>query len=263
MIIYQVDAFTDRLFSGNPAAVVPLGEAWLPDATLQTIAAENNLSETAFFVAHATRPGYHLRWFTPTVEVRFCGHATLASAHVLFQHMAHPLAEIEFHTRELGTFRVRRDDDLYRMNFPADELRPVTPPAQLVEGLRTNVLECWKGRDDYFAVLPSEEMVRSCAPDFSILRAVEARGVVVTAPGREVDFVSRGFFPQTGVDEDPVTGSANTSLTSLWSQKLGKTELSARQLSQRGGELWCTDLGERIEVAGRAVTYLRGEIFLP
>ena len=262
MTIYQVDAFTDQIFSGNPAAVVPLEDKWLPDATMQAIAAEHNLSETAFFLPRASGSDIELRWFTPTTEVRFCGHATLASAHVLFHQLGYPHEEIAFHTRELGVFRVRRDGDRYRMNFPADDLQRVTPPARLIDGLRTGVLECWRGRDDYFAVLASEALVRSCTPDFGILQKVEARGVIVTAPGESVDFVSRGFFPQTGVDEDPVTGSANTSLTSLWSRKLDRPRLTARQLSRRGGQLWCEDLGQRIEISGQAVTYMRGEIFL-
>ena len=259
--LYQVDAFTDELFGGNPAAVLPLPAGpWPNDAYLQNIAAENNLAETAYF---RPRPDgdFDLRWFTPTVEVRFCGHATLASAHVLFAHRDYERDEIRFHTKELGVFTVRRaPGGFYTMNFPADELQRALPVPGLQEGIDQRVLECWRGRDDYFLVLQNEAAVRDCQPDFRTLATVKARGVVITAPGDAVDFVCRGFFPQSGIDEDPVTGSANTSLTSLWSEKLGKTELTAQQLSQRVGNLRCRDLGERVEVSGRAVTYMIGEL---
>ena len=261
MKIYQIDAFTNRMFGGNPAAVVPLPAGdWPADDWLQNVAMENNLAETAYF-----RPridgDYDLRWFTPTVEVRFCGHATLASAAVLFQYLDYPREEIRFHTNELGIFRVRREaDGWYVMNFPADELQRIEIPPVFQEALGVAIEELWRGRDDYFAVLYDEASVRSCAPNFPQLATIEARGVVITSRGKEVDFVSRGFFPQSGIDEDPVTGSANTSLTTLWSAKLNQAELSARQLSRRVGELRCRDLGDRIEVSGQAIGYMIGEL---
>ncbi len=256
MQLFQVDAFTNELFRGNPAAVVPL-ESWLSDAELQAIAAENNLSETAFFLPKGQ--GFALRWFTPAVEVDLCGHATLATAHVLFQHLEYEKEVIRFETRS-GELFVFRKGHSYVMDFPADVLEKVTPPDDLTTGLGVPVLECYRGKDDFLAVTSSQKVVKEAQPDFRRLAQLPSRGVILTAKGEEVDFVSRGFFPQSGVDEDPVTGSAHTTLTPYWSAQLNKTELHAWQLSQRGGALTCVAKGERVELYGQAVTYLVGTI---
>lgn len=255
--LYQADAFTNQLFRGNPAAVCPLKE-WLPDATLQAIAAENNLSETAFFIPKG--PDFQLRWFTPAIEVALCGHATLATAHILFQHLGHPRNTINFHTLS-GPLSVSRGDGLYIMDFPTDILEPTPAPAVLLQALQAEPVEVFTGREDYLIVLESQEQVARLRPDFQLLRQVKGRGVIATAPGEEVDFVSRCFFPNAGIDEDPVTGSAHTTLTPYWAERLSRQELTARQISARGGELKCTMLGERVAIAGQAVTYLEGRIW--
>ncbi len=254
--LYQIDAFADRLFSGNPAAVCPL-EAWLPDEVLQQIAAENNLAETAFYVRQDA--GFDLRWFTPTVEVDLCGHATLASAFVVFTYAGFGGETIEFSSRS-GTLRVRRDGDLLVLDFPADHVEPVAVPQVLIDALGREPIECYKGRSDYMVVYGIEPHVATLNPDLGDLAMVPARGVIVTAPGREVDFVSRFFAPQSGVPEDPVTGSAHTTLAPYWAARLGKAELSAVQLSKRRGRLRCRLAGDRVEIAGRAVPYLVGTI---
>ncbi|MBK8703819.1 MAG: PhzF family phenazine biosynthesis protein [Saprospiraceae bacterium] len=255
--LYQIDAFTNRLFGGNPAAVCPL-DSWITDELMQQIAAENNLSETAFFVL---RPDgdYDLRWFTPAAEVDLCGHATLATAHVLFRHLGYAKDKIGFHTRS-GLLTVVREGEGYLMDFPADRIEHVPAPAILAEALGAEPLEVWKGREDYLVVLPSEADVAALRPDFRKLMALGGRGVLATAPGDNHDFVSRCFFPTYGVDEDPVTGSAHTTLTPYWAARLGKTELRARQISARGGEVGCRLLGDRVELTGQAVTYMAGEI---
>ncbi|MEX2477027.1 MAG: PhzF family phenazine biosynthesis protein [Gracilimonas sp.] len=254
--IYQVDAFTSELFSGNPAAVVPL-EEWLSDEQMQHIAAENNLSETAFFVKEGN--SYRLRWFTPTVEVDLCGHATLATAHVLFEELGYSEDEIIFKTRS-GLLTVSKKEGLLLMNFPADNMEKAEAPAVLFRALGVpQTFEVYKS-DDYMVVLNSEKEVAALNPDIRMLSEVEARGIIVTAPGEEVDFVSRFFAPQSGVDEDPVTGSAHTKSTPYWSKKLDKEELKARQISKRGGDLICRMKGDRVEIAGNALTYLKGEI---
>ncbi|MEX0722758.1 MAG: PhzF family phenazine biosynthesis protein [Gracilimonas sp.] len=254
--IYQVDAFTSKLFSGNPAAVVPL-EEWLSDEQMQHIAAENNLSETAFFVKEGN--SYRLRWFTPTVEVDLCGHATLATAHVLFEELGYSEDEIVFKT-ESGLLTVKKEGESLSMNFPAVEPQQVEGPFVLFQALGiAKTSEVYKS-DDYMVVLNSEKEVAALNPDIRMLSEVEARGIIVTAPGEEVDFVSRFFAPQSGVDEDPVTGSAHTKSTPYWSKKLDKEELKARQISKRGGDLICRMKGDRVEIAGNALTYLKGEI---
>jgi len=257
--LFQVDAFTETLFGGNPAAVVPLTE-WLPDALMQNIGMENNLAETAFFLP--TEGGFQLRWFTPAIEVDLCGHATLASAHVLFQHLGYHKEQIHFFTRS-GELIVERAEKGYRMDFPADRLEPLPAPQPLKEGLGCEPLEVYRGREDYLVVLGSEEELRGLQPNFRTLAALGGRGVIATAPGEEVDFVSRCFFPAAGIDEDPVTGSAHTTLTPYWSERLGKDALRARQLSRRGGELLCERHGQRVHLIGSAVTYLEGSIHLP
>lgn len=254
--IYQIDAFADSLFTGNPAAVCPL-QAWLPDEVLQKIAAENNLSETAFFAREGD--GYRIRWFTPGVEVNLCGHATLATAYAVFAFEGHPGDVIQFASRS-GTLRVRRDGDRLVLDFPADAPRREAAVPGLVEAIGRQPVEEWKGRTDYLLVYERQADVEALAPDFTRLRAVEARGIIVSAPGEAVDFVSRFFAPRVGVDEDPVTGSAHTTLTPYWANRLGKNDLSAMQLSRRRGWLQCRLAGDRVEIAGKAVPYLRGTI---
>ncbi|MDZ7808114.1 MAG: PhzF family phenazine biosynthesis protein [Gracilimonas sp.] len=256
--IFQVDAFTDTLFAGNPAAVVPLDE-WLTDDHMQSIAAENNLSETAFFAKEGN--SYRLRWFTPTTEVDLCGHATLASAHVLFDELGYDEAEIIFKTKS-GILTVGREKNLLRMNFPAVRMPKVEPPEVLFKSLGLQPTPEVYKTDDYMIILETESEVAAIQPDMKMLKEIPARGVIVTAKGDEVDFVSRFFAPQSGVDEDPVTGSAHTKSAPYWSKKLGKNELKARQISKRGGDLICRMKGDRVEILGHAVTYLIGEIDL-
>lgn len=254
--IYQVDAFSGELFRGNPAAVCPL-EKWLPDSTMQSIAAENNLSETAFYCPN--RDGYHLRWFTPGVEVDLCGHATVASAHVIYLIRRESSApRIRFETRS-GELTVERDGDLYALNFPARPAAECPPDRALNEALGA-APRALLGARDYMCVFDTEEEVRAIAPNMERLAAIDRFAVIVTAPGRECDFVSRFFAPAKGVPEDPVTGSAHCTLIPYWSQRLGKSELYARQISRRGGELWCRDLGQRVRIAGKAVKFLEGFI---
>ena len=261
--LYQVDAFTDQLFGGNPAAVCPL-DAWLPDALLQQIAAENNLAETAFYVQEGDH--YALRWFTPTVEVDLCGHATLAAAFVLYELEGYPAAELAFETRSGRLTVVRRGSRLV-MDFPADTLES----ADLSEAVRTGLgsgqpVEVFRGSSDYLVVLESEAELLALQPDFRRLAEDRSvRAVIVTAAGTapKVDFVSRCFAPQSGIDEDPVTGSAHTTLVPYWAKRIGKDQLTAQQRSTRGGTLYCTHRGDRIDIAGEAVLYLRGEITVP
>lgn len=256
--IYQIDAFSDRLFGGNPAAVCVL-DGWLEDAVLQSIAAENNLSETAFLVGGNGH--YGLRWFTPKVEVDLCGHATLASAYVVFRELEPALREVIFDSRS-GELRVSRAADLLTMDFPACHAQPCDCPELLSGGLGRQPLEVRRGVK-YLGVFAEEEDVRSLQPDFSALAQLDRMGVIVTAPGRSVDFVSRMFAPRAGIPEDPVTGSAHCLLTTYWAARTGKTQFTARQLSSRGGELQCELRGERVCITGRAVQYLQGEILLP
>jgi PhzF family phenazine biosynthesis protein len=256
--IYQIDAFAERLFAGNPAAVCPL-EAWLPDATLQAIALENNLSETAYFIPLG--PGhYHIRWFTPGREVNLCGHATLATAHVLFHELGEAGTRLRFESRS-GELVVERESDWLVLDFPAQPPQACEAPVGLLESLEGEPQEVWFSAEDYIVVYGSEQAIRDLQPDFGRLAEVEARGVAVTAPGLDgVDFVSRFFAPRAGINEDPVTGSAHCKLTPLWSERLGKAELRARQLSARGGELRCRLAGERVLLAGKGVSYLKGRI---
>ncbi len=256
--IYQVDAFTSRLFGGNPAAIVPL-EKWLSDEQMQHIAAENNLSETAFFVEEGN--GYRLRWFTPSVEVDLCGHATLATAHILFEELEYKEDEIVFKTKS-GLLTVKREGERLSMNFPAVNMPEIEGPSVLFKALGIRRTPKVYKTDDYMVVLEAEKDVADLQPDFRMLNEVDARGVIVTAPGDEVDFVSRFFAPQSGIDEDPVTGSAHTKTAPYWSKKLSKDELEARQISVRGGELTCRVKGDRVEILGTAVTYMKGEILI-
>ncbi len=255
--MYQVDAFADKVFSGNPAAVCPLDE-WLPDELLQQIAEENNLSETAFFVPVGAH--YELRWFTPTHEVDLCGHATLASAHVLFRHLGCTDATIRFMSRS-GELKVTRTAKGMQMDFPAAELRPVDTTDVLLEAIGVTPDEILADFD-YLVVLESQEQIENLQVDLARMRQLDLRGVIYTAPGREVDFVSRCFFPAIGIDEDPVTGSAHCEMAPYWGQRLGKTQLSARQLSRRGGSLQCKVTDQRVLLEGQAADYLEGQIFI-
>lgn len=252
---YQVDAFARRVFEGNPAAVCPLG-TWLPDPLLQAIAAENNLSETAFFVPAGE--GFDLRWFTPVAEVDLCGHATLASAHVLFEFLGYPRPAIEFHTRS-GKLVVERRGGLLVMDFPARPPQGCAAPPALIEGLGQPPVEVLAA-DDYIVVLDSEAAVRALTPDLARLSELALRGVCVTAPGSGADFVSRFFGPKVGIPEDPVTGSAHCELAPYWSARLGKTLLKALQVSRRGGEVLCEVKGDRVVLSGSAVTFMAGQI---
>lgn len=255
---YQVDAFTRTLFTGNPAAVVPL-DHWLPDSMLQAIADENNLSETAFFVPEGD--GYRLRWFTPVAEVDLCGHATLAAAHVLYHHAGYTRNCILFHTRS-GLLTVRRHDAEYTLDFPASFPVEVPCPDALAAALPSAPLAVLAA-EDYLVVLADAHAVRQAAPDMIHLRQLDRRGVILTAPGEDCDFVSRFFAPKFGIDEDPVTGSAHCQLTPYWSERLNRKTLSARQISRRGGELRCELVGHRVLMSGQAVTFLESVLHLP
>lgn len=252
---YQVDAFARQVFKGNPAAVIPL-EAWLGDDVLQAIAGENNLSETAFFVP--TEEGFHLRWFTPVAEVDLCGHATLASAHVLFEVLGYGKQAIEFETRS-GTLVVERRNNLLAMSFPSIPPKPCPPPAALIEGLGHQPVEVLAA-DDYIAVFDSEAVIRSISPDLTKLKGLGLRGVSITAPGSGVDFVSRFFAPKLGIPEDPVTGSAHCELAPYWASRLGKATLTAKQVSRRGGDVRCELSGNRVVLLGSAVMFMAAEI---
>ncbi|QXV64483.1 PhzF family phenazine biosynthesis protein [Mucilaginibacter sp. 21P] len=255
--IYQADAFTDKLFGGNPAAICPLQE-WLPDEIMQKIAMENNLAETAFFVRNEN--GYLLRWFTPELEIDLCGHATLATAHILFTELVYVGDTINFDTAKAGTLAVTRVGDKYSMDFPSRPPFAADMPDGLVTALgSTQPKEVLRSRD-YFLVYETEDEIRNMVPDHSLLAKIDTLGIIVTAPGNNVDFVSRFFAPAAGVPEDPVTGSAHCNLIPYWAGKLGKDQLHAYQISPRKGELWCELNGDRTMMAGKAVTYLRGSI---
>jgi len=254
---YQIDAFAKKVFQGNPAAVCPL-ESWPEDSLLQAIAEENNLSETAFFVP--TARGCRLRWFTPVAEIDLCGHATLASAYVLFELLGYTKQEIIFETRS-GDLVVRKKGGEFSMDFPASFPAPCAAPAPLMAGLGRQPSEVLKA-EDYIAVFDSEDDVRAIAPDLAKLAELDLRGVCITARGREVDFVSRFFGPKFGIPEDPVTGSAHCELAPYWQARLGKAAFSARQLSKRGGDLQCEVSGERVILTGSAVKFMEGEIVI-
>lgn len=254
---YQVDAFATHVFEGNPAAVCPL-DTWLDDTLLMAIANENNLSETAFFVP--SERGFHLRWFTPVAEVDLCGHATLASAHVIFEIMGYTKKQIIFETRS-GDLVVESNDGILTMDFPASMPSSCATPDGLVEGLGHSPLEVLAA-DDYIVVFENEEIVQSLSPDLSKLQQLPLRGVVVTAPGAMVDFVSRFFAPKLGVPEDPVTGSAHCELAPYWANRLKKNPLEARQVSKRGGNLRCRVQGNRVILSGSAVIFMVADIYL-
>ena len=263
LALFQVDAFTDRALRGNPAAVMPLG-AWLPDSMLQAVADENHLSETAFLVPSMEADiDFELRWFTPVMEVDLCGHATLACAHVLFHHQRFAGNSIRFSTKS-GPIEVKRNGEDIVLDFPARPAQPIPIPDQLAQALGAEPLEVFSARS-LLVILRDEETVRALAPDMTAIASLDAMGVIATAPGREndVDFVSRYFAPRAGINEDPVTGSAHCTSAPYWAERLGVQELSARQVSARGGRLRCVIQGDRVLISGRAVTYLDGTVTLP
>lgn len=257
--IFQIDAFTDKVFAGNPAAVCPLDQ-WLSDELLQKIAMENNLAETAFYVKDDKQ--YQIRWFTPTVEVDLCGHATLASAFVLFNHQNYAENMIHFFSPRSGALTVAREGAFLTLNFPTDKFEPVTINNDLLKCFNLPPKLAFKGKTDYLFIYEKEEDILNLNPFFVEISKLDARGVIVSAKGNMVDFVSRFFAPQSGVNEDPVTGSAHTTLTPYWAKQLNKTELSAIQLSARRGNLKCRYLNERVEISGQCKSFLIGEINL-
>jgi len=255
--IYQIDAFSKVPFAGNPAAVVPL-ERWLPDEVMLNIAVENNLAETAFFVPDGD--GYGLKWFTPTVEMDLCGHATLATGYLLYEIAGVDAEILRFQTRS-GELTVEREGDRYVLDFPSRPGAAVEPSSALIEAIGAEPREVYKSRD-YLFVYASESEVKAIDPDFNAVKKTDAHAVIVTAPGDTSDFVSRFFAPSVGVDEDPVTGSAHCTLIPYWAGRLGKNELFARQVSRRGGELFCELRGDRVRIGGYAALYLKGEIYV-
>lgn len=253
--VYQIDAFATRPFEGNPAAICPL-ERWLPDALMQSIAAENNLSETAFFVP--TNKGYHVRWFTPLHEVNLCGHATLASAYVIFNYLEYQNDTIAFESRS-GILTVTRKGDWLELDFPTKVPTVCSTPEQILKAFSATPIECLKA-DDYIVVFDNEADVAEAIPDIALLAQLDLRGVAITAKSDNYDFVTRFFVPKHGIDEDPVTGSVFTQLIPYWSDKLDKRQLTAKQVSARGGEVGCVYAGDRVKISGRAVLYLAGTI---
>jgi PhzF family phenazine biosynthesis protein len=257
LTIYQVDAFAEKVFQGNPAAIIPL-EDWIDDELMQNIAMENNLAETAYFVK--TDTGYHIRWFTPGKEIDLCGHATLASAYIIKNFLEPHLAEINFTTQVAGSLRAMAKDGIYTLDFPSRMPQPCDVPDKLLKSLNiTTAVEVLKSRD-YFVVLPNEDAVRNIDPEFMLIKDLDVTGVIVTAKGQSADVVSRCFYPGAGIPEDPVTGSAHCNVVPYWSNKLGKTKLFCKQLSQRGGDLLCELNGDRVLMSGKCVLYLQGEI---
>jgi PhzF family phenazine biosynthesis protein len=256
LTLYQVDAFAENVFEGNPAAVVPLDD-WLPDEVLQNIALENNLSETAFFVPGEN--GFKIRWFTPLAEVDLCGHATLATSHVLFKHLNYEQDEIHFESRS-GILKVTKDNGHMVMNFPSSKVEAKYIPPVLKTAFNVHPVKCFVGREDLLLVFNSEKDIQKLKPDFISIADATNRGLICTAKSEEYDFVSRFFAPSVGIDEDPVTGSAHTMLIPYWAKQLNKTSLVAKQMSKRGGVLYCKYLDDRVEIGGKAVTYMQGEI---
>jgi len=253
--IYQIDAFATKSFEGNPAAVVPLDD-WIPDKIMQKIAEENNLSETAFFIGD--RGDYHIRWFTPKKEVELCGHATLASAFVIYEILKKKTDKIKFKSLS-GPLYVEKNDRLLRMNFPSQNPKECNMPQILLDALDQKPKFCYSS-EDYIAIYSTENEIAQFKPDFKKLKRLDLRGLIVTAPGKDYDFVLRAFFPNYGIPEDPVTGSAHTQLVPYWSEIFGKTELKARQISKRGGDIFCEYNDDRVIISGSAKLYLSGEI---
>lgn len=257
--IYQIDAFTNEVFSGNPAAVCLLAE-WLNDDIMQKIAMENNLAETAFVVK--TNDTYHIRWFTPSVEVDLCGHATLAAAFMLFNHENYTERTINFHSPRSGSLSVTKKDELLTLDFPVDIFHSVDLSERLTNAFDITPQFAFKGKTDYLFVFDNESQIKKIIPNLDIISRLDGRGIIITAKGDQVDFVSRFFAPQSGINEDPVTGSAHTTLTPYWAKVLGKDNLSAIQLSERKGYLQCKLNSDRVEISGQAKTYLIGDIYI-
>ncbi|NLR90022.1 PhzF family phenazine biosynthesis protein [Flammeovirga agarivorans] len=258
--IYQIDAFCEKIFKGNPAAVVPL-ENWIDEKLMQNIAMENNLAETVFFVFH--KDHYQIRWFTPESEIRLCGHATLAAAHYLFEHTKYNDNKVVFKSHLSGELIVEKNENGLTLDFPSQKASAITKPLFIEKALGKTVQQCYEQGMFIVAELDSEEEVRSLTPDFNLINKESPDlGIIATAKGDNVDFVSRFFHPGIGINEDPVTGSAHTVLIPFWSEKLNKKHMIAHQISKRGGVLHCVDKGERVLISGKAVTYLKGEIFV-
>jgi len=253
--VYQIDAFAEKVFEGNPAAVCPL-ERWLPDWVMQSVAGENNLSETAFFVP--TEHGFSIRWFTPVAEVDLCGHATLAAAYVIFAFLSYKNKTIKFESKS-GLLTVTEKDGLLAMDFPAQPATTCETPDEIIQAFNFAPVECLKA-EDYIVVFHNEDEIRSIHPNFGVLKELDLRGVAITAKSNKYDFVARFFAPKYGINEDPVTGSAYTQLVPYWSSILGVSKLHAKQLSTRGGELFCEMVGNRVNIAGKSAKYLVGEI---
>lgn len=256
LTLYQVDAFADKIFAGNPAAVIPL-EKWISDELMQQIAMENNLAETVFFVPRGN--DFDIRWFTPELEINLCGHATLASAWVLYEFLGYKRPTITFHSKS-GPLYVSRDAEIIKLDFPSWKPERIDEyPAELLTSLgNPDMVAVYKYRD-FLVELNNETDVRNCKPDFTLMKKTGGM-VIITAPGREVDFVSRFFAPTAGIDEDPVTGSAHSQLIPFWDYKLGKDVMKAKQLSKRGGDLYCEQKGDRVVMGGQCVFYMKGEI---
>jgi PhzF family phenazine biosynthesis protein len=253
--IYHIDAFANKPFEGNPAAVIPL-EKWLSDELMQAIAAENNLSETAYFIR--TNSGYHIRWFTPVQEVNLCGHATLASSYVIFKILEYEKEEILFESRS-GVLRVSHNDEWLQLNFPSQPPVQCETPSEILGAFTETPIECLKS-EDYIVVFKDENQIIEANPNFILLSELDLRGVIITSKSEKYDFVSRCFAPKYGINEDPVTGSAFTQLIPFWSKKLNKVNMYAKQVSKRGGEVKCNFLGERVLISGKAAMYLVGTI---
>jgi PhzF family phenazine biosynthesis protein len=257
--IFQVDAFTSKPFGGNPAAVVPL-ESWLPDETMRSIAAENNLAETAFFVKNADR--YDIRWFTPKVEINLCGHATLASAHVIFNELKLESSSIRFHSHLSGELSVEKKDDLLVLDFPAYPITEIETLPELVD-VEVPPLKSWETQGNMLMMLlRNQEEVRSLEPDMEKVARLPYDEIIITARGDDCDFASRMFAPRIGIPEDPVTGAIHCSLIPYWAKELGKDKLFARQVSERGGELFCESAGDRVKIGGNAILFMKGEIYV-
>ncbi|MDO9276780.1 MAG: PhzF family phenazine biosynthesis protein [Lutibacter sp.] len=258
MNIFQVDAFNNAVFKGNPAAVCPL-EKWISDELMQAIAEENNLSETVFFVKNEN--SFDIKWFTPTCEIDLCGHATLAAAHIIFSELNFKEKQLEFNSKS-GKLTVTKSENWYTLNFPSEEFTEIETPELIKQALNVPVLKTFKGKWKLLVELENEAVIKNLKPNFHLLTQLESSGIIVTAKGDTADFVSRFFAPKIGINEDPVTGSAHTLLIPYWAKKLHKTKLEAVQLSKRTGILKCEYLNDRVEMSGQAVTYLKGQLIL-
>jgi PhzF family phenazine biosynthesis protein len=260
LTIYQVDAFASAVFKGNPAAVIPL-QSWIDESLMQQIAMENNLSETVFFVPTGGAGHYHIRWFTPDYEIDLCGHATLASAFIIKTLIEPEVSEINFTTQKAGVLQASANGNTYTLNFPARMPQACAVPDGLLESIGVSEVVAVLRSRDYFVVLPNEAAVRNVTPDYNRMKTLDTIGVIVTAPGNEVDAVSRCFYPGAGIPEDPVTGSAHCNIVPYWAGKLGKTNLHCRQVSPRSGDLECKLDGDRVYLSGTCVLYMKGEIY--